>query len=612
MTQYTVDFQPIGKRIEVDEGVTLLEAAQRAGVGLSAVCGGAGVCGECRVYVHADTGVSPPNHVEEAELDADALGAGMRLACQAEVRGDLRVDVPAGSMSAPQRTQVEGEALDVPVEPAVCAHVVELTPATQDDLRSDWSRLCDALATCGVERPLHACLPVIASLSPRLRAQSWRLSVAVRTNARGCEVVRIGAPDDIPLGFAVDIGTTKLAGYLVDLQTGHTLGMLGRMNPQIAYGEDVMARIGYAMQNRTQQETLQRVLIDALNEMIAELCAEVGVPPSHVVDMVAVANTAMHHLFVGLPVEQLGTAPYVAAVSDALNLRASELGLDIAAGAYVYLPPNIAGFVGADHVSMLLASNLSALPGVVIGLDIGTNTEVTLSAHGELLTCSTASGPAFEGAHIRDGMRASEGAIEVFRIMDGVPQYQTIGNAPPVGMCGSGILDMVAELCRVGVLSPAGAMAAHERVSNDKHGPAYLVAPEEATGHGTDIKLTRADVSEIQLAKAAMRAGIKLLLEEAGLSERDLDTMVIAGAFGTYINVDSAVAIGMFSPLPRDRYRQIGNAAGMGARQCLVSRSERARGEAIAREVRYLELTNDARFTDRFSQAVLLLEDPWM
>jgi uncharacterized 2Fe-2S/4Fe-4S cluster protein (DUF4445 family) len=612
MTKHTVNFQPIGRRVEIEHGATLLEAAQTGGVGLSAVCGGAGVCETCRVYVR-EGAVSPPNLIEEAGLDEDELAEGLRLACQAEVLGDVRVEVPASSLSTPQRTQIEGEALDVPVEPAVTTYTVKLEPATQEDLRSDWRRLCDALAAHGLDAPLATCTPVLSDLSPRLRAQGWEVSAAVRAGAAGCEVVRIGAPGDAPLGFAVDIGTTKLAGYLVNLQTGETLGMLGRMNPQIAYGEDVMARISYAVQSPGHAKTLQTALVDALNEMIAELCAAAGAGPSHVVDMVAVANTAMHHLFAGLPVEQLGTAPYVAAASDALNLRAAELGIEIAPGAYVYLPPNIAGFVGADHVSMLLASNIPAMEGVVVGLDIGTNTEVTLNANGKLLSCSTASGPAFEGAHIHDGMRAAEGAIEVFRLIDGEPQYQTIDNTPPVGICGSGILDMVASLRDAEILSAAGAMQpdGHLRIANSDHGPAFLVAPARETGHGADIKLTRSDVSEIQLAKSAMRAGVKILLDEAGLTERDIDAFIVAGAFGTYISVESAVRIGMFPPLPRDRYRQIGNAAGMGARQCLVSVKERARGETIARRVRYLELTNDSRFTDRFSQAVLLEPEPW-
>ncbi|MCZ7547019.1 MAG: ASKHA domain-containing protein [Anaerolineae bacterium] len=445
------------------------------------------------------------------------------------------------------------------------AHTVQLEPATQEDLRSDWTRLCDALAAQGVQGPVTAPPSVMAALPGVLRRHNWQASVVLRCRAAGCEAVRVGAPGDRPLGFAVDMGTTKLAGYLVDLQSGKTLGMRGRMNPQIAYGEDVMARIGYAMQSQSHLETLQRAIVGALNEMIAELCAGAGVGPGHVVDMVAVGNTAMHHLFVGLPVEQLGTAPYVAAVAQALDIRAADLGLEIAPGGYVYILPNIAGFVGADHVSMLLASNIPSMDGVVVGLDIGTNTEVTLNANGRLLACSTASGPAFEGAHIRDGMRASEGAIERLRIVDGKVQYQTIEHAPPVGLCGSGILDAVAQLRLAGIVSVTGAMAGNDRtVIDDVHGTAFLVAPARITGHGADILVSRSDVQEIQLAKGAMRAGVKILLEEAGLTEADIDTFIIAGAFGSYIDVESAVAIGMFPPLPRDALPAGGQLVGDG------------------------------------------------
>ncbi len=611
MAKYTANFQPIGRRVAVEAGATLLDAAQRAGVGLSAICGGVGSCETCRVYILQGK-VSPPSLIEQSDLTEDELAAGLRLACQTEVLGDVRVNVPPDSLSAPQRTQVEGETLDVPLGPAVVMYRAQLAPATQEDLRSDWTRLCDALADCGVHGSLKAHPSVMVELPDALRRHDWATSVAVRKSESGCEVVHVGAPDDRALGFAVDMGTTKLAGYLVDLETGKTLAMQGRMNPQIAYGEDVMARIAYAMQGREYLETLQRAIVEALNEMIAALCHKADADPSQVVDMVAVGNTAMHHLFVGLPVDQLGTAPYVAAVSQALDIRAADLGLRIAPGAYVYILPNIAGYVGADHVSMLLATNIPSMSGVVVGLDIGTNTEITLNAHGQLLACSTASGPAFEGAHIRDGMRASEGAIERLRIVDGRVQYQTIEHALPVGICGSGILDAVAQLRQAGIVSPTGAMEDHDHVVIDAvHGRAFLVARAKDTGHGADILVSRSDVQEIQLAKGAMRAGVKILLEEAGLTEADIDRFIIAGAFGSYIDVESAVAIGMFPPLPRDRYRQVGNASGMGARQCLVSVAERARGEAIAARVRYLELTNDRRFTDRFSQAVLLAENPW-
>ncbi len=601
-----IDFQPIGRRIQIRPGATLLEAAQQAGVGLVAVCGGSGVCGTCRVRVLAGQ-VNPPTPTEKDELAAEDLAAGLRLACQVEVQGDIRVDVPRESLSAPQRTQVEGESLDVPLAPAVIACDVCLEPAAQTDLRSDWTRLLNGLTTTGVEVVVPQDRFVLAALPPALRDHGWRVRAAVR----GHEVIAVGAVEHAPLGFAVDVGTTKLAGYLVDLTTGRTLAMDGRMNPQIAYGEDVMARISHAIQGADHAATLQQAIAGALNEMLIDLCRQAGARLPQVVDAVMVGNTAMHHLLAGLPVAQLGTAPYVAAVSDALDLKARDLGLEMAPGAYVHLLPNIAGFVGADHVAMLLATDTPGKPGVTISLDIGTNTEISLNAHGRLLACSTASGPAFEGAHIRDGMRAAVGAIERVRIADGRLSYQTVGGARPVGICGSGILDAIAQLRRAGALTEQGALLPFDRVRAADHGAEFVLATARESGHGRDVTLSRSDVGEIQLAKAAIRAGMRILLEEVGLTEADLDRVIVAGAFGTYIDVDSAITVGMFPPLPRERYFQVGNAAGMGARQCVLSVEQRRQAQQIARRVDYLELTNDRRFTDRFTQALALRPDCW-
>jgi uncharacterized 2Fe-2S/4Fe-4S cluster protein (DUF4445 family) len=408
----------------------------------------------------------------------------------------------------------------------------------------------------------------------------------------------------------VDVGTTKLAGYLVDLETGRTLAATGAMNPQISYGEDVMARIAYAMEGEAQAAKLQEAVVDAVSGLARDLCTLSGRHPQDIVEAVVVGNTAMHHLFAGLPVRQLGLAPYLAAVSEALDLKAREVGLEIAPGGYVHLLPNVAGFVGADHVAMILSTGIgeavSEAAGTVLGLDIGTNTEVVLRANGRLIACSTASGPAFEGAHIKDGMRAAEGAIERLRIEDDGVEYQTIGGVPPVGLCGSGVLDAVAQLRLSGIVDEKGNMGHHPRVRRTEHGPEFVLVTGEEGGNDREVVISRGDVGEIQLAKGAIRAGINILLDEAGLSEQDVDEVVIAGAFGTYIDVSSAIAIGMFPRLPLERFNQVGNAAGMGAKLALVSQSQRAQAAEIARQVQYIELTNDKRFVDEFAGAMYL------
>jgi len=306
-----------------------------------------------------------------------------------------------------------------------------------------------------------------------------------------------------------------------------------------------------------------------------------------------------------LPVEQLGLSPYVPAVKDALDIKARDVGLRIAPGAYVHLLPNIAGFVGADHVAMLLATEAWQAEGVVLALDIGTNTEVCLVSDGEMTSVSCASGPAFEGAHIKYGMRAADGAIEHLRLVDERVEYQTIGGAPPVGICGSGILDAMAQLYLAEVLGANGRMGAdHPRVRTDQGQREFVLVSEEERDGDSAITITQHDVRELQSAKGAIRAGIRVLLEAKGHSEEDIEQVIIAGAFGTYIDVASAVTIGMLPPLPLDRFRQVGNAAGMGARLALISRSKRAKAQTIARRASYIELATVPRFEQILVQAL--------
>jgi len=599
-----VVFQPVGRRVDMKPGRTLLEAAQEAGVALSSVCGGVGVCGDCRVRVLCGP-VSPVNPTEQEMLSEAELDSGLRLACQIEIEGEgeVVVDVPPDSLSASQRTQVEGEEIPLEVAPLIRAHDLVAKPPSVDDLRGDWERVQGiTLSDWEVSAPVMADLPGI------LRREGWRVRMVTRRR----DVVRFLPPAGVPLGFAVDVGTTGLAAYLVDLLTGKTLGIAGATNPQIAYGEDVMARLTLVMRDPQGAVRLQKAIVEGLNSLLHEVCTQASVPTTDVVDVVAVGNTAMHHLLLGLPVEQLGSAPYVPAVSSALYTPARALGLEVAAGAALYTPPNLAGFVGGDHIAMLLATATVDQPGVTLSLDIGTNTEVSLNAHGRLWSCSTASGPAFEGAHIRDGMRAADGAIERLIWQDGELKWLTINHAQPVGLCGSGILDAVAALRSAGIVSVTGAMRRdHPNVRGQNHNVWYEIVPAGQTGHGRPVVISRSDVNEVQLAKAAIRAGIKLLVEQAGLTEADIDRVIVAGAFGNYIDLAGAIVIGMFPPLPLERFHQVGNAAGIGAKRLLINAEERERANAVARRLNYIELTNHPRFTDRFSQAVMLTPDPW-
>ena len=605
-----VDFQPIGLKVRVVPRTTVLEAAQQAGAGISAVCGGAGSCGACRVHLKDQALVSKPSPTERKIIGDSAIAGGMRLACQTKLYGPIRVDVPPESITATQRAQVEGEELGVAFEPPVVPHDLVLSEANIFDLTADFERIVDAVAKNGCPSLHCHHLKVIQQVPEVLRQHQWNIRVGVR----GGELVLVAPPRTPVLGMAVDIGTTKVAGYLVDLTNGETLAMKGLMNPQIAYGEDVMARIGYCIKHDNGLSTLQKAVVESLNLLSKDLCAiasekvqagEMTYDSSQIVEAVMVGNTAMHHLLLGLPVRQLGLSPYVAAATSPLEFKAAEFGLDFSTGATVHLPSNIAGFVGADHLAMLLSTDTHQKKGVVVSLDIGTNTEITLMAHGRMTACSTASGPAFEGAHIRHGMRAAEGAIERVQVSDGILTYQTIGDALPIGICGSGILDAIAQLKRCGAMDRRGSLdAGHALVRKGEKSPEVLLVAANATGTGRDIVLNRSDLNEIQLAKGAMRAGVELLLDNAGVTASDIDEFIIAGAFGTYISVAAAVEIGMFPDIPLERFRQVGNAAGIGAKQVLMSTSRREEAAGIGERVQYLELTTNKKFQTEFVKAM--------
>jgi len=411
------------------------------------------------------------------------------------------------------------------------------------------------------------------------------------------------------LGLAVDLGTSKLAGYLVDMETGETLATAGAMNPQARFGEDVISRIAYVGRRPSGARELREAAIQALEGILDELCSAAGVARSQVVEVAIVGNTAMHHLLLGLPVSQLGAAPYMPASAQAMDLSSAQIGLRLDPGARVHLPPLLAGFVGSDHLAVLLATGLWQTEQTAAAIDIGTNTEISLAHRGRLLSCSCASGPALEGAHIRHGMRAGPGAIERVRIEGGVVSVHTIAGIPAEGICGSGLVDAVAEMRAAGILDARGAadpLAPDVRPGPDGRGWEFVLVAATGGLRGKDIVVTGSDVRQLQLAKAAIRAGLQVLAQEAGVQEQMIEKVDIAGAFGSYLNIRSAVRLGMLPPLPRGRFRQVGNAAGLGARQMLTTAEQRAAEGEIVRRMQYVELATHPGFAAAFVQAMQL------
>ncbi len=591
-----VDFEPIGRRGTCSCRQTLLQCAHDLGIGIVATCGGHGTCGRCRIIAVRGQ-LSETTSVEHELISLHELENGVRLACQAMPLSDCIINVPAESLTASQRIQIEGLQATHGTDPLVTSHKVAVSPADLNDLSADDQRILTALsATYGI-KCTTVDLEVARDLPHILRSEDWKCKITTR----GAEVVAVGPWPAPTLGLAVDLGTTKIAAYLLDLTNGETLGARGTMNPQIRYGEDVVARLTHALSQPDGTKELADEALAAINDLADSLTRDAGVNSSRILEVVLVGNTAMHHLLLRLPVAQLARAPYVPAIAGSLDIKARDLPLRTAKGAYLHLPPNIAGFVGADHVAMLIACGVSTASDRVLAIDIGTNTEVCLAADGRLTTVSCASGPAFEGGHIRDGMRAAPGAIEHVEILGNEVHLQIVDDAEPTGVCGSGILDALAQLATQGIVDAMGRLSAdHPRIARHQNMLQFnLVTPDERGGRSA-LSVTQNDVRQLQLAKAAIASGIQALLQHASLDPSQLNSIIVGGAFGSYIDIKSAIEIGMLPRVPLERFTQVGNAAGVGAKMALVSDSARLNGITLAREARYLELATAPGFMKRF------------
>ncbi len=596
---FQIEFQPIGKRVKVGLAASVLEAARQAGIDLASACGGEENCGQCQVVLLEGqvTRITPD---EEYILTKLELANSNRLACCTQALSDLKIHIPRGSLITGQRLQIEADLRQIEVDPVVRAIPVELPKPTLHDVRSDLTRIADALGLDHVQ----ACPEVIRALPATLRENDWHVKIFLRDH----EVVGLGTVDEPPLGYAVDLGTTKIAAYLVDLESGTDLAAGGIPNPQIGYGEDVISRLSHAYRNPDGGQVLAEKVQQALDELLGDLLKQAKGKRSQVVEACIVGNTAMIHLLLRLPTSQLVSAPYVAAASSALDIRAIELGLEIAPGAYVHTPPCIGGFVGADHVAMILASDLDQSDKITLGVDIGTNTEIALRKPGLpfLTSASCASGPAFEGAHISDGMRAASGAIEKVRITPEGVELTTINDEPAVGLCGSGIVDVITELFQNGLINHRGRFQKdNPRVRLNSNGPEFVLVPAQKSGTGQDILIRQKDVDEIQLAKGAIQAGLNILLHTTEIAPEDVDEVIVAGAFGSFLNIRNAIAMGLFPQLPNAHYRQIGNAAVVGAKWMLISKAARQRAQEIAKNTEYNELTTYPNFSRQFALGML-------
>ena len=599
---YDVDFEPVGKRGKCRDDESLLECAHQLGVGIISLCGGLGKFHCCKIQILKGF-VSKLTSNELESFSSQELKGGYRLACQTYINSDCKVRIPLESLTTPQRIQVEGPEISVDRELSINSYHIRTSSPSLSDFQADDKRIIETLNRQYNLDCKSIDINVLRNLSSSLRSWNWKAQVSLRDD----EIIAVNPWISHQLGLAIDLGTTTIAGYLLDLTNGKTLAAKGIMNPQISYGEDIVSRITYAMESPAKAIKLQKTVVKALNQLITDLCIKTNTKSEEILEAVIVGNTVMHHLLLHLPVKQLAVSPFIPVVGKALNIKARDIGLCIAPGAYVYLLPNIAGFVGADHMAMLIATEETwKEKGLVIALDIGTNTEISLIDNGEISSVSCASGPAFEGAHIKNGMRAANGAIERVQLINNQVKYETIGRVPPIGLCGSGILDVIAQLRLAGIINRDGRINDHPRVRIHKKQREFILVNKEEQGNSSAITITQKDVREIQLAKAAIRSGIEVLLQKRGHSEKEIKKVIIAGAFGSYINIMSAVNIGMLPLLSLDRFQQVGNAAGIGAKIALLSNNKRAEAQAIACKASYIELAAAPNFEKIFLQATYL------
>ena len=619
MEKILVIFQPSGRRGRVEKGKNLLEVSRELGVDIESVCGGQKTCGKCKVRVQEGyferhgirstaENLSPLVEEEKDLLSEAELSEGYRLACAADVLGDILLFVPEESRGGKQVVRKEVTLRKINLNPAVRTYSVKLEKPTLTDPIGDCDRLTKALESQHLLRGLTARRPVLSAIPGAVREGDWEVTAAVWM---GKEILRVAPGKSMPCyGLAVDIGTTTVAGYLCDLETGEVAAVHSLMNPQVTYGEDVMSRVTYIMTHDGGLAELHREVIDAVNEIVGKVCSRAGIAPEDILELCIVGNTVMHHLFLDISPVAVGVSPFVPAVQKAIDINASELGIGVNESANVHMLPIEAGFVGADNVGVLIAEAPYEKDDIQLIIDIGTNGEILLGNRERILSASCATGPAFEGAHIKFGMRAAPGAVERVCIDPETrePEYRIISGGDDElarGICGSGIIDAIAEMFRTGIIEKNGTFNKSldsPRLVQDGKSREYVIVPKQETAIGKNITITIGDVRAVQLAKSAIYGASKILMKRLGVEK--IDRVVLAGAFGSYIDRAGAMMMGMFPDCPLENVVAVGNAAGDGARMALLDIDKRRQAEEQAHRVEYVELTLEKEFEREYVAAM--------
>jgi len=597
-----VYFIPGGREAEVKEGDNLLEAARLAKVSLDGDCGGRGTCGKCRVLVHE--GVTPLTSLEKKRLSSQDIEQGVRLACQAKVKGAARVDLLAPT-AARYHILEEGAGRAVRLQPALKKYFFPLDRAAWKKKGPLAGMIRNLLGRAGVRRPVLdvSALQSLGAIDPA--GQEGLTALVSESQVLGFEA---GDTTRELWGVAVDIGTTTVVGYLCDLTNGRIPAVEAALNGQQIHGADVITRIDHALHERRGLERLRELVVATVNGILERLCVRQGLSSQAIYSLVTVGNTPMNQLFWGIPPHLLVRAPYNPISIEALHAPARGLGFQINPLGRVSSLPLVSGFIGSDTVGVVLATGLHKSKKPRIALDIGTNGEIVLTDGRRMVACSCAAGPAFEGAHIQFGMRGCSGAIDQVDFKDGRVTYHAIDQAPPQGICGSGLVDALSGLLSAGLTAADGRLLTREKAGGSPYAarlgedsnPHFLLTENAPPQGGRPVVVTQKDIREVQLAKGAMLAGVKILLGTLGLEIKDVREVYLAGAFGNYVRPQGALRIGLLPDFPLSSIRQVGNAAGSGAKMALLSQTAFNEARRIAERIEYIDLARAPDFQQQF------------
>ncbi len=609
MKQFFIRFEPEGKKLTADDASNILDVAKEGGVGIRSECGGKGKCGKCRIIIEDQLHLGELTETEKEYLTPEEIKKGYRLACMASVHGDLVVFIPSESRLSVRRIQIQGMEQPVKLDPNVKKINLVLEKPTLQNPVADDVNVLNSLEKVSNLQELEYEYELIKILPDALREGDWNVTVTLLNNKR---IISLDPGDTTSrtFGFAVDIGTSKIVGYLIDLNSGEVVGVGSLENPQIAYGEDILSRISYAEKGYENKQRLQNLATEGINKIIKMACEEAGVDPREIYELTVVGNTAMFSLFLGIQTKYLHLAPYVPGVKGPAIVKAKELNLNINSWGSVHFLPNIAGYVGADAVGDVLATGIYEMDEMCLLVDVGTNGEVFVGNKEDIVSCSCAAGPAFEGVHIQHGMKAVTGAIERIKIepKNFDVKYETIDGSKPVGICGSGIIDAVAEMFKCGIITDRGRFNDIDtsRMVRIEGRHEFVIAWKEETDVRKNITVSMKDIEEIQLAKSAIHTGCTVLMEKKGVTEDDLDRVFIAGAFGNYINPESAKFLGLIPDIPTEKIAFAGNTALAGAKMALVSKDVRKTAQKLSQWIRYVELMAESGFQREFINSTLI------